>query len=557
VTPSSGILPPAGVTLQVSADPTLLTNGTFTGTVIVTILPVTTNGSNVRTAGTTPTVSVPVSVSLVTPVTPTSATSTPANALVIPSVGHLDGINSQWQSDIRMANTGFSKQQYLLSFAPASSNQSAVTTGVKQTTVTVDAGSTVALDDVARNWFGVGSLGEAANGVLIVRPVDSAHSNAVTPSVSNTIVSSRTYSVSSAGTLGQYIPAIPFSAFIGAATQGGPASILSLQQIAQSAAFRTNIGLVEAAGATANVTLSVFDDSGKDVKDVPLTLNAFQQVQLNSFLAQQGITLNDGRIEVKVSSGAGKITAYASVVDNRTSDPLLISGVPLNQVLASRYVLPGVADLNTGQASWRSDVRIFNSGAAPQSATLTLFPLGGGAPLTATAALNPGEVKLLDNIVQALFATTNVGGALHVTTPTESNLVVTGRTYAAANGGTYGQFIPAVTAGDAVGSGGRTLQILQVEDSPRYRTNLGIAELNGQPATAEITVYLPDSKVAPRIDVPLGAYEYRQFGLQQLGLGNVYNARISVNVVGGSGKITAYGSVIDQQTQDPTYVPAQ
>ena len=34
-------------------------------------------------------------------------------------------------------------------------------------------------------------------------------------------------------------------------------------------------------------------------------------------------------------------------------------------------------------------------------------------------------------------------------------------------------------------------------------------------------------------------------------------ARISVRVIDGQGKITAYGSVVDQKTQDPTYVPAQ
>ncbi len=38
---------------------------------------------------------------------------------------------------------------------------------------------------------------------------------------------------------------------------------------------------------------------------------------------------------------------------------------------------------------------------------------------------------------------------------------------------------------------------------------------------------------------------------------NVYNARITLRVVDGDGKISAYGSVIDQTTQDPTYVPAQ
>jgi hypothetical protein len=32
---------------------------------------------------------------------------------------------------------------------------------------------------------------------------------------------------------------------------------------------------------------------------------------------------------------------------------------------------------------------------------------------------------------------------------------------------------------------------------------------------------------------------------------------VTVSVTSGTGRVTAYGSVIDQTTQDPTYVPAQ
>jgi len=39
--------------------------------------------------------------------------------------------------------------------------------------------------------------------------------------------------------------------------------------------------------------------------------------------------------------------------------------------------------------------------------------------------------------------------------------------------------------------------------------------------------------------------------------GNVYNGRVSVRVIDGTGKVAAYGSVIDNRTQDPTYVPAE
>ncbi len=88
--PTSGVLPPEGADFVVVADPDGLPNGTLTGTLI---LLVTTPGSGkIGNNGVTP-VGVPVSISLVTPVTPKPAGNPPANALIIPSVGHLDGIN--------------------------------------------------------------------------------------------------------------------------------------------------------------------------------------------------------------------------------------------------------------------------------------------------------------------------------------------------------------------------------------------------------------------------------------------------------------------------------
>lgn len=546
VTPSSGVLTPNGITLQVSANPADLPNGTFTATVLLTLTPLSlANGAHV-TASTS--VSVPVSVSLVTPVLPTSATSS-TNSLVIPSVGHLDGLDSHWQSDIRVANTSNVAQKYTLTFNPSDNS------GVKTTTITIDGGATTALDDIVKNWYGIGALGEAANGVLQITP------QTLGQQLTSTVASSRTYNVGSTGTLGQFIPAVPFGNFIGIAQKGLP-SILSLQQISQNAQYRTNFGVVEASGQPANVLLSIFDASGAKLKDIPVNIGAFQQLQLNSMLATNGIaTLNDGRVEAKVISGSGKVTAYASVVDNNTQDPLLVSGVPLGASTSKDYVLPGVADLNSPFASWRTDMRVFNSGTSAQTASVTFYPLGNaGAPQATTLSINPGEVKTIDNTLQTLFgsAAANLGGAIHISTLNDSSLVVTGRTFNKTDTGTYGQFIPAITPADAVGTGGRVLQILQVEDSPRYRTNLGIAEVTGKPATVEVTIILPDSRVSPRIEIPLAANEYRQESIiSSLGLGNVYNARIAIRVTSGEGKVSAYGSVIDRQTQDPTYVPAQ
>jgi uncharacterized repeat protein (TIGR01451 family) len=562
VIPSAGIVPPEGTLLTVSVDPSGLVNGTWTGTILVVYnIPasgkVAPNGSQ--------TTSIPISISLVTPITPATLPGPTANTLVIPTVGHLFGADSQWQSDIRIANLTSAKTNYLVSFNSGTGNPSVPT---KQTTLSIDPGATAALDDIVRQWFGVGSLSDSTNGVLFIQAVDAA-GHALSGRVPNDVsvnktvaVSSRTYnttaSATSPGTLGQFVPATAFANFIGRAGGGAAASILSLQQIAQTDAFRTNLGLVEASGKTVSLNVGVFDSTGNQLLQVPFSLLGGQQLQLNSFLAQNNITLTNGRLQVAVTSGDGRVQSYASVIDTKTGDPFLVSGTALG-ALSSNYVVPGVGDLNTGNASWRTDVRIFNSGAAPQTATLTYYPNGDPThSSTTTVSVNAGEVKALDGVVNSLFGLSNSNGALHVTTPTDSPLVITARTFDQTTGGTLGQFIPAVTTNDAVGRNDRSLQVLQAEESVHYRTNLGIAEVTGNPVTVEVSVFLPDSKVIPKVTLTLGANESRQIAiLSSLGIGATYNARLAVRVTDGNGKVTAYGSVVDMTTQAPTYIPAQ
>ena len=57
----------------------------------------------------------------------------------------------------------------------------------------------------------------------------------------------------------------------------------------------------------------------------------------------------------------------------------------------------------------------------------------------------------------------------------------------------------------------------------------------------------------------LAPNEYRQYSsmLKSLGLDTAYNTRVTVRVIDGDGKVSAYASVVDQKTQDPNYVKAQ
>src|SRR5207244_11653823 len=99
----------------------------------------------------------------------------------------------------------------------------------------------------------------------------------------------------------------------------------------------------------------------------------------------------------------------------------------------------------------------------------------------------------------------------HIATDNNAMLVATARTYNQTSNGTFGQFIPAVTANDAVGKGGRALQILQVEESDRFRSNIGVTEVTGKSAKVEITAVQPDAMFAVTGTFDFGPNEYRRY----------------------------------------------
>ncbi|HEV7429259.1 MAG TPA: hypothetical protein VGQ46_23140 [Thermoanaerobaculia bacterium] len=557
VTPASGTLGPAGVTLTVLSDPIALKLGTNTATVILTIGAA---GKGVTTQDTTPPVTVPISVTTVTPVAPQGKNTPLPNSLIIPAVGHAAGIGgSLFESDVRIANTSAQAMKYQLNFTLTHTD---ATQSGQSTTIQVDPGATMALDDILTSFFGTGSDGTAALGVLEIRPLTATQSSFSTPVSVQTVASSRTYNSTPTGTFGQYIPAIPFSQFIGLSPDSSNKTLLSLQQIAQSTAYRTNFGIVEGAGEPANVLVHIFNNAGVEVAPaIPISLMPGEHQQRN-LLAENGITLTDGRFEIEVVSATGRVTAYASVIDNLTNDPLMVFPVLKGAESATRYVIPGVADINNGFASWRSDIRLFNPTTAAVTATLTYFPQPGNPAASGTKQITipAGQVMPIDNTLQQLFALTNSGGSLLITTPSTSKLTVTARTYNQTSSGTYGQFIPAVTPAQSVGlSDNRVLQLLQLESSDKMRTNVGFVETNGSPVTIEVTAIPPDSKIAPKTQLTLAANQFLQLNdiLKSFGLGTVYNARVTVKVLSGTGRVTAYASVIDSTTQDPTYVPSQ
>ncbi|MEK6371862.1 MAG: hypothetical protein AABO58_04125 [Acidobacteriota bacterium] len=182
-----------------------------------------------------------------------------------------------------------------------------------------------------------------------------------------------------------------------------------------------------------------------------------------------------------------------------------------------------------------------------------------GEPKSAPLSIAPGEVKVLDGVLLNLFGLTNTGGALHITTASNTSLSASAQTYNLTSNGVYGQFIGAVTPNDTAALGSRALQLLQVEESNRYRTNVAIAETAGKSAKVEISIIPPDAKFSASTVVDLAPNQFNQL-LKGAGFAlgdDVYNARVTLRVIEGQGRITGYASVVDMLSGDPTFVPAQ
>jgi hypothetical protein len=168
-------------------------------------------------------------------------------------------------------------------------------------------------------------------------------------------------------------------------------------------------------------------------------------------------------------------------------------------------------------------------------------------------------VAALDDIVSQTFGNLNDAGALHVSALTATPLVVTARTYRTTSAGALGQFIAATTPQEATGAGDRPLHIVGIEESQAMRTNVGVYETSGAPATVDLTVTTADGRASAHVSLDLQPYEFRQLSsiLRSIGYTDTYNASVDITVKSGQGRVGGYASVIENVSGDPLFVPAQ
>ena len=215
-----------------------------------------------------------------------------------------------------------------------------------------------------------------------------------------------------------------------------------------------------------------------------------------------------------------------------------------------RWVAAATHAPGAAGALWRTDVSVMNPCNTPVTVDLHLHRSEGVASRTVT--IDPGSQHLLPDVVASLISS-DATGSLEVSP--SAPVMVFSRTYNLSPTGTFGQSLDGIASSAGIGTGAPAY-LLQLFESPAYRTNIGVLNMGSSAAGVDIHLMTAAGSEAGvfHLDVPAGllVQDSRPF-LQRFGLSDITGGFARIEVTSGSG-VWAFASVIDNSTGDPTTV---
>lgn len=464
----------------------------------------------------------------------------------VPGAAHAPGAGgTSWRTDLAAVNPGPTSITFDLSFFPYDGGPRV------ERSHTLAAGHATEWSDVLVALFGI-AAGDSTKGTVGIS------------SISPLYVTSRTYNQTTAGTFGQYLPALPAASVVGKSQSrrvnvARPGDVGVIPHLKKSSEFRSNLGVQNLGVAPVTVEIKLYGKGGDQLGNTNTrTVDVGRYWQLNDVFA----TLGAGSpaiafATVEVVSSDGLAWFYGSVVDNDTGDP---TTVPVLLPRVGDNGIAGVAHApGAGGTTWRTDIAAVYLGGDNVQFEPEFTAYNGGTTTVAEATIvGPGTVGWTDVLV-SLFGqnpAASVKGTL--TFASMPDLYVTARTYNQTAGGTFGQYLPAVTAAEGFGVGAVGV-IPQLKKNTGFRSNLGVLNLSPFDVVAEIRLY--NSSGAQAGDVAtrtVRANEYFQIDdvFSKLSAGELNTAYGTIQVKTSGGRVWAYGSVVDNSTGDPTTIPA-
>ncbi|HUR79945.1 MAG TPA: PKD domain-containing protein, partial [Thermoanaerobaculia bacterium] len=355
-----------------------------------------------------------------------------------------------WRTELSVVNTGLEGATVTLRFLPT----------LAEKTFYLAPRQSVTYANALLEVFGL----ESGAGAVTI-DADSAGSSA------QLRATSRTFTSGTIGTYGQSVPEVQ------------PRQLhktLYVTGIQSTNAYRTNIGLVNRGANEITPALTLYSKDGGVIatKNVTLAPNSFQQSALWSYFPEVQGAIHEV-LTLKIGSNEpDAVSAYASVVDNITQDPVYIQAVPAP--VEQSLILPAVGRAPGANGTfWRSDVTLFN----PTSDAINLTLRYNGTDKNVTL---PARQTVVMADVLSSFGATAGNGALYASWNAATGPVVTSRTYTSVEtGGTFGQSI------DPIASFGPTSYVPGLRNDASFRSNIGF--VNGGWSEETFTVIVLSS----------------------------------------------------------------
>ncbi len=238
--------------------------------------------------------------------------------------------------------------------------------------------------------------------------------------------------------------------------------------------------------------------------------------------------------------------------DYLANPPLCYRGVPERRQVS--VVAAAAHTRGAGGSQWVTDLSIANPGDVETEVTIHVQRWKDQSvnPEPRSWELKAGQtIELLD----ILASDYSIEGNATLRLESERPVVAVSRTYNDTPEGTFGQFSRALPLGHAIGDE-VVGHLLMLEDSSRFRTNIGVANLSEDEVSVEIEILTAGGAEigAEVITLPPQRSVQKFRMIRDFTASPVEGARAKVRVLTPQGRVMAYATVIDNTTGDPTYI---
>ena len=368
---------------------------------------------------------------------------------------------------------------------------------------------------------------------------------------------------------GQTVQGVRLSNGAAAAATAG-SRVQSLVGLSDNTDRQAYFGITNPNAEPATYRLKFYDSLGRPIgtPSADLTLPSFgqRQYQVSEIRTLFGIsTEDDYRVEVETVSG-GTLYPYGTNVQTVSKDPSYLGAGKSKSRL---YLIGAMRTKGLNKSEWQSDVVLANTGAQVALADVSFLNAGPTAQLTApfTLTLQPGQTERLENIGKRWNVKDSVGLiVVESDAPDGVFPLVQGESYLSTKskpGSRYGLAMAALTDEDAADPG-EVHNLVGLRHDANNRSTIWLLNPSLQAGTYDLIYRGLDGKILGRLDnIAVGAAKMRQISPSQHPLkaigkkGGGVPGGFTIQIVVKSGKALAAAQVVNNKTNDPSYVAGE